>query len=147
MCLVRSSLFILHNAVISLQCHMTNGILVPSWQCKCDEIQKLFRGLLLYTHNFYFHVSFLYDFCHSLIFGLCWPFWGLFGIFLGFSEVRKLVWGLIINTRNSTVLSLLLFCLLSFIWFWSRQGSFGSRRVFLGSEWGSKTVLGSIHVY
>ena len=54
MLLVRSSLFNLHIAVISLQCHMTNGILVPSRQCKCDEVQKLFRGLLLYTSIFYF---------------------------------------------------------------------------------------------
>ena len=47
--------------------------------------------------SFIFHVSFLYDFWHSPMFGLCWPFWGLLGIFLGFGEVRKLFWGLIIN--------------------------------------------------
>ena len=45
-----------------------------SWQCKCDEIQKLFRGLLLNTSNFYFP-------CFLSLWLLMWPnqksYWSL----------------------------------------------------------------------
>ena len=33
--------------------------------------------------TFIFHVSFFYYFWHSLMFGLCWHFWGLLWIFFG----------------------------------------------------------------
>ena len=92
--------------------------------------------------SFIFHVSFLYDFWHSLMFGLCCPFLDLLRIFFGLGEVQKLVWGLIINTRNSTVLSIFY----SDFYFWSNLGVvralLGQEGHFLGQSEVRKLFLG-----